>query len=253
MRQFFRIVLMALVLLTVALVSALTAMRFAIHGREVVIPKLTDATPLEAERAAGFLGLGVVVERQYYSSDVPEGKIISQVPPPGTRVRRGWTIRVAQSLGPQRVTIPDVTGETERVAELNIRRRGLDLSSTAQISLLDTSPDQVVSQSPPANASGILVPKISLLVTDNPQPNQFLMPNFVGSPLGSATVALQEAGIKVGKVTVASPTPPSSAEPQPPAQSSLAPQPGAASLIVAQNPAAGQKVTAGSAVTFEVR
>src|SRR5690242_11670752 len=117
MRQFFRFLLMALVLLTVALVSALTAMRFAIHGREVVIPKLIGSTPLEAERAVASSGLGVVVERQYYSPDVAEGRIISQVPPPASKVRRGWTIRVAQSLGPQRVTIPDVTGESERVAE----------------------------------------------------------------------------------------------------------------------------------------
>ncbi len=51
---------------------------------------------------------------------------MTQVPPPGTKVRRGWSIRVAQSLGPQRVAIPDVTGGSERVAELNIRRRGLE-------------------------------------------------------------------------------------------------------------------------------
>ncbi len=248
MRRFFRIVLMALVLLTVALVSALTAMRFAIHGREVVIPKLIGATPLEAERAVAPSGLGVIVERQYYSPDVPEGKIISQVPSPGSKVRRGWTIRVAQSLGPQRVTIPDVTGESERVAELNIRRRGLDLGSTAQINWPDSPPDQVLSQSPPANASGVLVPKISLLVSDTSPPAEFVMPNFVGSPLGSATVALQDAGIRVGKVTVVSPTPPAG-EPLP---ANPAPQPGAASMIVTQSPAPGQKVVVGSAVTFEV-
>ena len=249
MRQFFRVVLMALVLLTVALVSALTAMRFAIHGREVVIPKLIGTTPLEAERAVAASGLGVVVERQYYSPDVPEGKIISQVPPPGSKVRRGWTIRVAQSLGPQRVTIPDVTGDSERAAELNIRRRGLDLGSTAQMDWPDASPDQVLSQSPPANASGVLVPKISLLLSDASRPAEFVMPNFVGSPLGSATVALQEAGIKVGKVTVVSPTPPLEPAPATPTPVS---QPGAASMIVTQNPAQGQKVVAGSAITFEV-
>jgi beta-lactam-binding protein with PASTA domain len=250
MRQFFRFLLMALVLLTVALVSALTAMRFAIHGREVVIPKLIGSTPLEAERAVASSGLGVVVERQYYSPDVAEGRIISQVPPPASKVRRGWTIRVAQSLGPQRVTIPDVTGESERVAELNIRRRGLDLGSTAQINWPDLLPDQVVSQSPPANASGILVPKISLLVSDTQKSAEFVMPNFVGSPLGSATVALQEAGIKIGKISVVSPTPPAT-EPAP-ATPSPVPQPGAASMIVTQNPAQGQKVVAGSAVSFEV-
>jgi eukaryotic-like serine/threonine-protein kinase len=252
MRQFFRVVLLALVLLAVALVSALTAMRFAIHGREVVIPQLVGTTPLEAERAVASSGLGVLVERQYYSPDVPEGKIISQVPPPGAKVRRGWTIRVAQSLGPQRVTIPDVTGETERVAELNIRRRGLDLGSAAQISLPDAPPDHVISQSPPANANGVLVPKISLLVNDMPRPAEFVMPNFVGSPLGSATVALQEAGIKVGRVTIAPPTQPLSAEAQPMPVPVPTPQPGAASMIVTQNPAPGQKVVVGSAVSFEV-
>lgn len=133
MRRFFSIVLLTLVLLTVALVSALTAMRLAIHGREVVTPKVVGMSPLEAERAGSAAGLQVAVEREFYSADVPEGRIINQMPLAGTKVRRGWAIRVARSLGPQRVAIPDVTGESERAAELNIRRRGLALGSVAQI------------------------------------------------------------------------------------------------------------------------
>src|SRR5215470_7481935 len=121
MRRFFSILLRALVLLTVALVSALTAMRIAIHGREVTIPKLVGMTTLEAERASASFGFDVVVERQFYSPDIAEGRIVSQVPAAGVKVRRGWTVRVAQSLGPQRVVIPDVTSESQRVAELNVR------------------------------------------------------------------------------------------------------------------------------------
>ena len=95
MRQFFRMLLLVLVLLTVALISAVTAMQFAIHGREVAIPKLVGMTPLEAERAASASGLQVAVERQFYSPDIPEGKIMTQMPLPETKVRRGWMIRVA--------------------------------------------------------------------------------------------------------------------------------------------------------------
>src|ERR1019366_9852757 len=109
MRQFFRMLLLALVLVTVALVSALTAMRLAIHGREVIIPKLVGMSPSEAERAGAASGLQVVIERQFYSPNIPEGKIMTQVPPPGTKVRRGWLIRVAQSLGAQRGGIHAVT------------------------------------------------------------------------------------------------------------------------------------------------
>ena len=89
MRNFFRVLLMALVLMTVALISAVTAMQLAIHGREVTIPKLVGMNPVEAERAGAAFGLQVVIERQFYSPDVPEGKIMTQMPPPGTKVRRG--------------------------------------------------------------------------------------------------------------------------------------------------------------------
>jgi len=244
--------LLALVLIAVALISALTAMHMAIHGREVAIPKLVGMGPLEAERAGAAAGLQVAIERQFYSADIPEGKIMTQVPPPGTKVRRGWSVRVAQSLGPQRVEIPDVTGGSERVAELNIQRRGLNLGTVARVSLPEAPLDQVISQSPPANASGVSAPKINLLVGDGPAPPTYVMPDLTGQPLGSATLALEDAGLKVGKVSVL--PPPSIGGPQAaPVASSAASQPSAASMIVSQTPAPGQKIVAGSAVNFEVR
>src|SRR5271157_192680 len=253
MRQFFRMLLLSLVLMTVALVSALTAVRFAIHGREVTIPKLVGMSPSEAVRAGSALGLQVVIERQFYSPNIPEGKIMTQMPPPGIKVRRGWSIRVAESLGPQRIAIPDVTGGSERLAELNIRRRGLSLGSVALVNLPDVPLDQVISQSPPANASGVSAPKISLLVSDGPEPPTYVMPNLTGQPLGSAMLALQDAGIKVGKVGVLPPAPlPGEPQTAPIAPSAVS-EPSAASMIVTQTPAPGQKIAAGSAVSFEVR
>lgn len=244
---------LVLVLMTVALISALTAMQLAIHGREVAIPKLVGMSLGEAERASTASGLQLLVERQFYSADIPEGKIVTQVPAPGTKVRRGWSVRVAQSLGPLRVAIPNVTGGSERVAELNIQRRGLSLGSVAHISLPDETPNQVISQSPPANASRVSAPKIGLLVSDGAAPSDFVMPDLTGQPLGSATLALRDAGLNVGKVSLL-PPPIAPGEPQPlPAASLVASAPGAASMIVSQSPAPGQKTTAGSAVSFEVR
>jgi beta-lactam-binding protein with PASTA domain len=249
-KSFFKLAMLVLVLLMVALVSALTAMRLAIHGHEVVVPKLVGMTPVEAERAVVASGLRVDVERQYYSPTVPEGSIVSQVPAPGTKVRRGWQVRVAQSLGPQRIAIPDVTGQTPRAAEINIQRRGLDIGATAIIRIPNAPADQVLSQTPPPKASGVSAPRISLLITAAPDQPAYVMPNFVGQPLGSVTNILQDAGMRVGTVTVTTagqtPTDQPSLTPAP------APTPSPASLIVSQNPAAGQKISAGSAVNFEV-
>ena len=95
MRNLLRYFLMALVLLAVALLSALTAMRLAIHGREVSVPDLRGKTPIEARRIADDAGLAASVERNYYSATILEGRVLSQMPNPGTVVRRGWEIRLA--------------------------------------------------------------------------------------------------------------------------------------------------------------
>jgi eukaryotic-like serine/threonine-protein kinase len=253
MKSFFRFVLLALVLLVVALFSALTAMRLAIHGREVAVPNLVGKTPAEARRIAEQIGLQVAVERQYYSASVREGGILSQLPPAGTQVRRGYQVRVAESLGPQRVDIPDVLGQSERAAELNIRRRGLDVGTVATIQMSGVPAAQVLSQSPPPNASGVSVPKISLLVTEPVAP-AFAMPNFIGQPLGSVSLALQDAGLHVGSVTVAAqPVNPETLTTAPTPTPAPVPQPSPASIVVSQNPASGQKVVAGAGVDFEVK
>src|SRR5438034_727371 len=123
MKSFFRFALLALMLLVVALLSALTAMRLAIHGREVVVPDLVGKTPVEARKIAEQSGLQMDVERQYYSANVPAGNVLSQPPPPGTHVRRGWRIRVAVSVLTPRVAITNVLGQVARAAEINIEQR----------------------------------------------------------------------------------------------------------------------------------
>jgi eukaryotic-like serine/threonine-protein kinase len=242
MKSFFRLVLLALALVVVALISALTAMRLAIHGHEVNIPDLVGKSPAAARMIAEQSGLELNVERQYYSPTVPEGKILSQLPPAGSQVRRGWQVRVAESLGPQRVEIPNVTGQSERVANINIRRRGLDVGAIAQMRLTDTPEGQVLAQAPPPNASGVSAPKISLLVAEAPLPQTLVMPNLVGQTLGSVTPLVQDAGLHLGTVSPATSENPVATPPT----FTLSP----ASIILSQNPAAGEKITLGSVVNF---
>lgn len=263
MKSFLRFAMLALVLVMVALAAALTAMRLAIHGQEVAVPGIVGLSPAEGERKVAELGLQMDVERQYYSPQIPAGRIMSQLPVAGVKVRRGWQVRAAESLGPMRIAIPDVTGESQRAAELNIERRGLDVISTAQMNIADAPADEVLAQSPPANATQAAAPKISLLVSEAGDPPAFVMPSFVGQPLGSVSSALRDAGFKLGNVTVATaPAAPAAATspgavavaPAAPVAAAVPPaQPSPASMVVSQTPAAGQKVVVGATVSFEVR
>ena len=252
MKSVFRFAMLALILIVVAMISGLTAMRFAIHGQEVAVPPLVGLTPAEAERAVSVLGLQMSIERQYYSPQVPEGRLMSQLPLPGTKVRRGWQVRVAQSLGPTRVAVPDVTGQSEHAAELNIKRRGLDISSLAQVDLSGIPADQVLAQNPTANATQVVSPKINILVSSGPEPQAYVMPSFIGQPLGSASRTLQDSGFRLGNVSVAA-VAEAPVDQSAPAVAAPPVQASPASIIVSQAPPAGQKVSAGSTVSFEVR
>src|SRR5262249_42277629 len=111
--------------------------------------------------------------------------------------------------------------------------------------------DQVLAQSPMAKATELVAPKISLLVTAAADPQAFVMPSFIGQPLGSASRTLQDAGFRLGNVSVAPivevPDQTGGANPGPPVQ------PSPASIIISQTPVAGQKVLVGAAVNFEVK
>jgi len=244
MLRIFRLMLLTLILMMVALVSALITMRFAIHGREVEIPKVVGMTTAAAREQMGSHGLRLTVEDRFYSNEVPEGRIVSQVPQPGTRVRRGWEVRVAESLGPQRVMVPDVIGQSERAAEINLQRRGLDVGTVAEGQIPGFPADQIISQSPPPNAP-TASPKVSLLINSEDGSESYVMPDFTGKRLGDAARAIEQAGLHL-------------ASPPLPQNGALTPEAAAreaelaSAVIVRQSPAAGQRVTADTAIRFEV-
>ncbi len=244
MRRFFRWLLRVLVLVVVFMAAALTAMRFAIHGRQTNVPKVVGMTPHDAESALESQGLVLERTDRFYSGEVPAGRIVSQAPPPGERVRRGWRVRVAESMGPQRVTIPDLAGDSERSAEINIRRRGLELGTMAVAEIPDATPDQIVAQSPPANAVNVSAPKVSVLVAAAEDRKSYVMPDLRGNTEDQAVNAIVGAGLKVGSITS---EPVAGAEGSSPESVAAGPP-----MVVKTVPGAGQRVWDGQSVSLEV-
>src|SRR5436853_5424198 len=88
------VVLMVAILAVAGFVSALTAMRFAIRGREVDVPLLTGKTPEQAKQILDGLQLKLKVSSSLFSSQVAEGKVLKQIPPSGTRIKVDRTVKV---------------------------------------------------------------------------------------------------------------------------------------------------------------
>lgn len=243
MRRVLLFLLRALVLVVVFMVSALTAMRFAIHGRQTTIPKVIGLTPNQAERLLADHGLILDQGDRFFSSDVPEGKIMSQVPVAGMDVRRGWHVRVAESMGPQRMVIPSLIGNSERAAEINVSRRGLELGSVATAEVPGAPADQIIAQSPPPNAVNVLEPKISLLMAAPEERPSFVMPDLVGRSETDAVNAIVNAGLQAPDIH----TQTAAAQANAPITASVGSR-----TVVQTMPAAGQRIYQGQPISLEV-
>ncbi len=212
MKRIFLRTLGGLTMFLVAILCAFFAMRLAIHGREVSVPNLSGRTDSEAASVAKDLGLNLSVENRFYSSAVSLNHVLSQSPAAGSRVRRGWQVRVTESLGGQRVAVPDVLGQPERPAALILRRLQLELGIVAH--LPSASPVGIVlAQSPPPNSLGLNGPQVGLLVSDGqsaPDTVAYVMPSIIGMPLASATARLATAGLRIAGATEPDLAPPPS-------------------------------------------
>ena len=271
--RFFNIAFGAIAMVAVALFSAYIAMRIAIHGREVEVPKLAGLSLTDAAQKAKSLGLRLNVENRFYSAAVPAGNVIAQSPSPGATVRREWTVRITESLGGQQVSIPNLIGQTERPATITIRRLGLELGAVARI----PSPGPagvVLAQTPAATnaASGVDSPRISLLISE-PMPEPAIraklitdtdpttaptvpatssatpsaiaddsaagspMPSLIGLNLGEALARAKTASLHVVSVEEAKAS-----------ATSTTPSPATPETVVSQTPAAGHRVIPGDPV-----
>jgi eukaryotic-like serine/threonine-protein kinase len=260
MIAFFRFVLVVLLLVIVAMTSAIFTMHFAIHGAEVSIPDFRGMTLADAGQRAATAGLSLHIENKLYSTDVPEGRVANQSPTPGAMVRRGWRVWLTESLGPQKLAIPDTLGKDQRVASIEIRRAELQTGSVASFPLPLAQAGAVVAQSPAPGASGVASPVVNLLVaappaTVAPSP-AYVMPDLTGQLFTAAALTLTRAGLQMAPLKTVNTHIPAVAAPAAGGalvQPSAPPAPTAPSgTIIAQSPAPGSRVDAMTPIQLTV-
>ncbi len=266
MLQIFRALSAVLLLVTIALVSALITMRLAIHGAEVQVPALRGRTVPQAVSDLRAKGLQAGIDGHYYSATQPVGIILTQSPVPGTLVRKSWRVRMTVSLGPQKVAIPSINGMNETMATITIRRTGLQVGAVVGLPYPYAPENTVIAQTPTGNATDVEGPRVSLLTADPAQPpeNASVMPDLIGENFTQAALAVIHAGFKLAPLQNAPAEPSPSASPgpipvsptisQPVAQApptlAAAAPPGA---VIAQVPAAGTRIPAGSTIQLTVQ
>jgi serine/threonine-protein kinase len=193
-------VLMIAILAVAGVVSALTAMRFAIRGREVTVPQLAGKTQQEAEEMLTRLGLKLKVTSSRFSSQVAEGKVIEQNPSNGTRLKVDRTVKVLLSLGERRYAVPNLVGTSLRAAQLTLAQRRLMLGNTLYTHISEGEPSTVIYQSPRPGTQEGSDPSVNIVISLGPPSQYFIMPDLIGKPAELVSSRARSEGFRIGKM-----------------------------------------------------
>jgi serine/threonine-protein kinase len=175
-------------------------MRYAIRGREVEVPPLSGKTRVEAEQILAGRGLKLKVSSSRFSSEVPEGKVLEQIPLSGTRLKVDRTVKVLLSLGARKYAVPNLIGTSLRAAQLTLAQRRLLLGNTLYAHTPEGDPSTVVYQSPTPGTQEGSDPSVNILISLGPPAQYYIMPDVIGKPAELVSSRSRSEGFRIGKV-----------------------------------------------------
>jgi serine/threonine-protein kinase len=227
-----RVLVIGALLVATYLLFAVTAMRVALKVREVKVPDLRNHTVTEATAAVAVDGLVLNVdERGRLDPKIASGRIAVQEPAPGSTTRRQRSIHVWLSQGARVNTIPALTGESQRSAELRLREDGLSIVALSEVRSADYPSGTVIAQEPAASAHGT---EVALLVNRGEQTDAYVMPDLIGVAGSRAVDLLRAHGFRVSIV-------------------GEIPYPGIPpGIVLRQSPSAGFQIGTGEPISLEV-
>ncbi len=192
--------------ITVVILIAIILMMTYIYNKYTNVPivEVPDLIGMDIEEArAETAQVGLEIEKQnegVFNSQFAKGKIISQFPGSGEKVRQTRKITVTISKGPQIITVPEVTNKHLREVEVLLSNQNIDIGEIEYEYNSQITDNVVISQSPAAGEKIEAESKINLLVSKGPAPRMVKVPNIIGFDREEAIEKLLDSNLKTGDI-----------------------------------------------------
>jgi eukaryotic-like serine/threonine-protein kinase len=130
------------------------------------------------------------------SADVEKDHVIGTNPAAGAKPKKGSTVKLLVSTGPEQVAVPSVVGKQRNDAENILRDAGFQVQVN-EVDAPDEQPGTVLDQDPGAGAKVDPGTTVNLTVAKQPQQQLVTVRNVVGFTEDAAKQALESDGLKV--------------------------------------------------------
>lgn len=171
-----------------------------VRSGTTTVPKVAGLTVIEAEellREKGLRPAEATADR--YDPEVPAGRIAGQSPDAGSWVKRGSTVELATSRGPQRIDVPGLSGRALPAAQFTLAAVGLGVGRA--LAVFGTgNPGVVIEQDPAAGTAVPPATSVDLLVALPGAGQRFVMPDLIYRHYDDVRPAFERQGFRLGSV-----------------------------------------------------
>ncbi|HEX4963989.1 MAG TPA: PASTA domain-containing protein [Thermoanaerobaculia bacterium] len=193
----------ALLIVLVFGLAAYTSFSVFVRSGATTVPTVIGLSRGEAANVLADQGLVLkgVEGAGRYDDKVPAGQIARQNPDPRTLVKRGSPVTVVTSLGPRRVEVPDLLGQTLPAAQSALSGSGLAMGRIlGAFSPGQEAPGSVLQQDPDAGAAVAPATAVDLLLVMTVPRERFVMPDLVYRNYEQVRPYFEQLGFKLGSV-----------------------------------------------------
>lgn len=181
--------------------SAYFAFKVFVRSGVTQTPEVVGLSPQEARAVLADQGLTLKHDARgdRFDADVAAGVVVEQKPAPRTLVKRGHDVEVALSLGPERLEVPEVRGQSLATAQVTLAAAGLAPGRT--LSVFDASdPGTVIRQDPEPGSPVAPDSPVDLFLSTSGTDGVFLMPDLVYEDYERIRTFFENRGFHFGSV-----------------------------------------------------
>ncbi|GAA4918841.1 serine/threonine-protein kinase [Actinomycetospora succinea] len=204
---------------------------FSPSANSVAVPTVVGQPQAAALQTLSTAGLRPTVV-PVASNPEQVGQVVTTNPTSGLEVPPGSVVELRVGRGPDRVQVPDLTGQTANEAQASVQRLGLSLAPVPQQREVDDSRQigRVLAQDPAPGQ--FLAPGTPVQLTIGRERETLRLPDVTGQDRQTATTTLEGVGLQVEVTEVDGG--------------------GSAGTVVSTSPSAGSQVPRNSSVTLRV-
>ena len=166
------------------------------------VPDVSGLTRTQAEATLADSGLGMLVDEagERHDDEVEVGRILQQKPGARSLVKRGSSVRVSLSLGPEVAEVPDLSGLPLAAAQVELTEAGLTLGRVVSVFRLMGEPGTVVEQSPLAGEVVGYSETVDIYVGDESHAEIYMMPDLIYRDYDVVRFFFERRGFQLGGV-----------------------------------------------------